>query len=473
MKTYADLYTALCDEQNHSTMLRDENTICMAANPHLSASEGVAILGGGLAGLAAAHVTRAPLFEAESQFGGVAISDREDGFAFDRGIHVLQTKNPRIIKLLDDLGVQLITHDRQAYIHSHGVYTPYPFQVNTAGLPLGLRIRCVLDYLRRERKTRPQNYEDWIYATIGRTFGDTFLIPYSEKFWGVHPREMTYEWTGNRVPHTSTAHVLRGAVWSKQTAVGTNAQFRYPSGGYGDIAEALARQVGSLHPGHRAVRVDARDRRVRFANGAVLSYRHLISTIPLPELIAICPEAPVDVHDAVARLRTNSIVVVNIGIGRKPRNNWHWAHFPESSASFFRLSFTHNLAPNTVPEGMSGISAEVSYTRHDPPDRKAIVQRVIEDLRRVGLMERDDPVIHTSTREIPYAYCIYDFERKQAVRTLRDWLRSQDITAAGRYGLWTNFWSDEAIMSGLQAGERSVRSKGAEQPVPHETHEAA
>lgn len=428
----------------------------------------VAVVGGGLAGLAASMATQAPVFEASDAFGGVAASDARDGYIFDRGIHILQTRNPRIIKLLDELGVRLNRHQRRAYIHSHGVFTPYPFQVNTAGMPLGLRARCVRDYLCRERRRDARTYEEWMYANIGRGFAETFLIPYSEKFWTVHPREMTHDWTGSRVPPTSALHVLRGAIFARQTPVGSNAEFRYPvAGGYGAITRALLQRTGPLLGGHRACRIEARKRLVHFANGERVQYERLVATLPLPDLVRMCDEAPADVLDAVSCLRTNSIRVVNLGIARPAVSDWHWVHFPDPSIRFFRISFPHNFADDIAPPGHSAISVECSYRRDDPPDDAQLTRRVVDDLKRVGLLRADDRIVHTSTHDIPYAYCIYDFERKPAARKARAWLLSRDIIAAGRYGTWSYFWSDEAMMSGLQAGEKALR------PASHPEHEEA
>jgi protoporphyrinogen oxidase len=422
-------------------------------------SDPIVILGGGISGLSASLVCGAPVYEAEAHPGGVASSDQSSGFTFDRGIHILQTDHPKIQRLLDDSGVKLTSRSRQAYIYSHGVYTAYPFQVNTAGMPLALRMRCVWDFLNRPKVSQPTNYEEWIRTKLGRGFAETFLIPYSEKFWTVHPREMTHEWTGNRVPQPSTMQVLRGALWSRQTRIGTNSDFRYPSSapGYGAISEALSRRIPALNCRHRATLLDVAARRIHFDNGQSVEYGQLISTIPLPNLVALCPQAPDDVRAAAGQLRANSILVVNLGIGRPARSNWHWVHYPEPEFCFFRISFPHNLGDNVTPAGMSSISAEVAFSDARPIDRGTIVQRVIDDLRRVGVLDPSDPIVFSGTNEIRYAYCIHDFARKEAVRKIRAWMMSQGVTPTGRYGHWNYFWSHEAIMSGLQAGEKALK----------------
>ena len=101
------------------------------------------ILGGGVAGLAASLASGTSVYEAGSGVGGVAQSRTIDGFTFDHGIHVLQTQSDPIHRLFEDLDIGLCTKERQAMIYSHRTHTPYPFQINTIGLPLRPALRCL------------------------------------------------------------------------------------------------------------------------------------------------------------------------------------------------------------------------------------------------------------------------------------------------------------------------------------------
>lgn len=429
----------------------------MPANVKTGTKSRVLVLGGGVAGLAASIAANAPLFEANSKVGGVAKTKRVDGFSFDYGIHILQTKNSQIQELLRRHGIALCTRRRNAKIYSHGTFTAYPFQVNTAGLPVKLRARCVWNYIRRPRTAALANYQDWIYQAVGRGFGDTFLIPYSEKFWTVHPREMTFEWTGNRVPQTGLWDVLRGSLIDRQSKHGTNAVFEYPEGhgGYGTIPSKFGEAVTDLNLNHRATLIDADNRIVEFNGGKVAKqYDNLISTIPLPSLIETIQDVPDDVRDAAKRLRHNSIYVVNLGVEGPPLGDHHWIHFPEPDISFFRMSLPHNLSPGMVPQGKYSISAEVSYSDCRPIDKESIVDAVIDDLRRVGILGDENRVVLRDVIDIKYGYVVYDQNRKESVDTLHEWLASKCIYPTGRYGLWAYLWSHEAILAGMQAGKR-------------------
>ena len=110
---------------------------------------------------------------------------------------------------------------------------------------------------------------------------------------------------------------------------------------------------------------------------------------------------------------------------------------------------------------MSSISAEVSYSRSNPPDNEQLLQKVIKDLIKVKALEADAPVATTMVKDIPYAYCIYDKQRKSSIKVIHDWLSSVNVIPSGRYGLWTYFWSDEAILSGKRSAEKLLETRKA------------
>jgi len=152
----------------------------------------------------------------------------------------------------------------------------------------------------------------------------------------------------------------------------SNAQFRYPTGGkvYDAVGKALKKHCGQLFFQHRATRLNAARQELTFSKGR---YQVLINTIPLPDLIRICEDVLESVRAASGKLRTNSILVVNPGIGHPNISDKHLVHFPEKDLSFFRISYPHTFGPGFAPEGTSSISAEVAYSAWQPVDRTNIV----------------------------------------------------------------------------------------------------
>ena len=53
--------------------------------------------------------------------------------------------------------------------------------------------------------------------------------------------------------------------------------------------------------------------------------------------------------------------------------------------------------------------------------------------------------------DLPYAYVVYDHERRERVDAIRAWLESRDILLAGRFSEWAYYNSDHAFIAGRDA----------------------
>ncbi len=424
------------------------------------------ILGAGLAGLSAAyHLPGSVIYEQHDRVGGHAKSAIKAGFVFDEGIHVLHTKNEYVLELLSGpANARLRERERDAWIYHYGTYTRYPFQANTYGLPVDVVKDCLLGFIQNDfPRERINTYEDWLYYQFGRGICERFMVPYSIKFWGVHPRDLTTEWVGVRHPRPLLDEVISGALGDQLKRFGVNADFRYPQeGGFGAVGEALADAVGRerIHLRHRVNHIDVKRREIEFNDrAAVIRYDGVISTIPLPKIVGLIPDSPAAVREAAASLRTNSILVVNLGIDRPAVTDKHWIYYPEPEFSFFRISFPMNFSSRVVPPGCSSVSCEIAYGEGRPIERAGIVDRVLADLKASGVLRADDRVVFQDVIDIPYAYVIYDQRRKPSVDVIHEYVKGHGIYPCGRYGDWRYFWSDEAILSGRHAAQMAQRAQ--------------
>tara|TARA_B100000579_G_scaffold437711_1_gene468386 strand:+ start:786 stop:2093 length:1308 start_codon:yes stop_codon:yes gene_type:complete len=425
--------------------------------------ENTLILGGGLAGLSACYHGDGVVYEKDITDGGHARSHSSDGFIFDEGIHVLHTSNEYILSLCEDLGVNLEMKDRDAWIHSHGVMTRYPFQANTYGLPIEIVKDCLLGFIENNHKKADiRNYEDWVRYIFGDGIANNFMIPYSKKFWGVDPKDLTTDWVNVRHPRPSIDEIITGAISDQKKGFGINASFRYPKeGGFGYIGKCLSDACdGKVNKGMRATHIDLTNQIITFNDAQEVEYEKLLSTIPLPELLKIIPETPKKILDVSDKLKTNSIYVVNIGVNRPNITDKSWIYFLEKEFSFVRVSFPFNFVHNpdsVVPSGCSSISVEIAYGNDNPlpgSNQAEIIERVKQDLIKVNILKSDDEIVYLDTYDIKYGYVIYDKEKKSAVKTIHSYLKPFNIIPCGRYGLWAYLWSDEAMMSGKVAAEK-------------------
>ena len=431
-------------------------------------SKEIVILGGGLSGLSACYHGEGLIYEKSITTGGQASSKEQNGFIFDEGIHVMHTKNKYILSFMEKLQVDMEVRERNAWIVSHGSMTRYPFQANTFGLPDSIIRDCVDGFIENKfiDSTKISNYEDWIYYMFGEGIAEHFMIPYSQKFWGIEAKKLTTDWVNVRHPKPSKEEVIKGSLEDQTKGFGINASYRYPKkGGYGFIGKRLTDKCKDrIKVGMKATNIDVYKKQIEFNHSELVSYKTILSSIPLPELIRIIPDAPQNVMDAASKLKTNSMFVVNIGVNRPNITDKNWIYYLEKEFSFVRVSFPFNQSDNVAPIGTSSISAEIAYGNDNPlpTSKENLADRVVKDLISASILKESDEIIYLDTVDIKYAYVIFDNERKASIKIIHDYLKKFDIIPFGRYGMWAYLWSDEAMLSGKKVAERLSKNRTLE-----------
>ena len=197
----------------------------------------VVILGGGLTGISTALHLRAPWLLVE---GGAPrrprahrrarrLPLRQDRAlaAPARSLH--QAARRRAVARADGAG------RAQGPNFSHGVLTRYPFQANLYGLPPEVVKECLLGFVEAQLAhgaqagaERPRTSRSSASRTSAPGIAQHFMIPYNQKLWGVHPREITAAWCSRFVPLPKLEDVIAGAVGRGPPELGYNRRFLYP-----------------------------------------------------------------------------------------------------------------------------------------------------------------------------------------------------------------------------------------------------
>jgi protoporphyrinogen oxidase len=425
----------------------------------------VAVLGAGLAGLAAAQALaraghRVAIYEKNSYVGGHAASHDVHGFLFDEGPHVSFTKRPEIQALLADaVGGQFLEHPASVVNFWRGKQIPHPAQCHLHGLPVELVERCLVDFVRAQSDSSPiSHYADWCRRSLGRAFSEEFTFRYTRKYWTAEAEELSTDWVGARVFSPSVEQVVRGALSPQKPSTHYITQFRYPKqGGFGAYVRAVLPEGGDVHLGHELTLIDLDARRLEFANGAAAGFDLLVSSLPLPELVRRIKDAPAEVADAAARLACTSVVLVNIGLERDQGfPDAHWAYVYDEDILTSRIHFPHRLSPHNVPSGCGSIQAEVYFSRRRPLPTRDVLEHVVEDLTRLGILKKYDHIVVAQQQVVPYANVLFDHDRAASLAVVQGYLDEQGVFCCGRYGEWAYFWSDDSILSGWRAAERAA-----------------
>ena len=430
----------------------------------------IVILGAGLAGLSAAYQARkagkaALLFEAQSRPGGLVRSERVNGFTFDYTGHLLHMRQERTRHLVNDelgLASAFAPVERDSWVYAQGRFTRAPYQANLYGQPPAIVRECLEGALRAHgalpRGASPprrrgggrgfENFEDFNLAAFGPGIYKHFMEPYNLKLWGVHPSRVSTGFMGRFVPKPGLAQIFEGALFDVGKPLGYNANFIYPKrGGIETLAAGLAAKV-QAHCNVAAVGVDPRRREVTLSDGQVLGYGRLVSTLQLPDLVAVCKGVPAAVRAATKRLRAASVLNVNFGVLGRNITTMQWAYVPETHLPFYRVGFYHNFSAALAPKGGSSVYAELSYSDERPIDKAKAPALVKRGLTRMGLLRPDDRIAAQWVADIRNAYVTYDAHRGRSVGLIQDWLKQQGIHSVGRWGNWEYAAMEDAIWQG-------------------------
>ncbi len=114
-----------------------------------------------------------------------------------------------------------------------GLRLTHPVQLHLNGLPHDLIVEIIADFVKEHGKSsgKINNYEDWLLASYGRKFAETFPMQYTRKYHLTEASNMSTDWLGPRMYRPSLEEMLRGALapWTPEVHYITN--FRYPTNG--------------------------------------------------------------------------------------------------------------------------------------------------------------------------------------------------------------------------------------------------
>ena len=402
------------------------------------------VIGAGMSGLGFANWLRAEaaargrpapevlVLDGEDEPGGYCRTIVQDGFVWDYSGHFFHFKDPAIeawLRARIDGPVHTVV--KRSKVRVAGVDVDFPFQKNIHQLPRADFLRCLHDlYFRDEagagRTATAGSFKDMLYRRFGRGIAEAFLVPYNEKLYATDLDRLDQDAMGRFFPHADIADIIRNMQVADNASYNTT--FTYPAEGAVAYVRALLRDLpaGTLALGERVEAIDLRRRVVRTTKRE-LGYRRLVSSAPLPRLLAMCG---LD-HDADA-FTWNKVLCFNLGFDRKGRADTHWMYFPDPARSFYRVGWYDNILGG---DRMS-LYVELGADRHATLDVEAARARVLDDLAAEGLTDGHRLLSWHAVMLDP-AY-VHITRRAQAEHArVRPTLAAAGVHSVGRYGGWT------------------------------------
>ncbi len=416
----------------------------------------VLVIGAGVAGLSAAvHAGRAGheavIFEAKERWGGLLDHFHLDGFRFDNAVHFAFSNNDHyeaVLGLTD-----CITHRPEPYNYEQGRWLKHPVQNNLCPLPVEEKVEAIKGFVERPERGEDSNYGQWLVEQFGRVIAERYPGRYTRKYWTVPAEQLSTDWIGNRLYRPSLEEVLFGAMTGETPSTYYLPEMRYPRrGGYSAFLEPLLEDL-DIKTGREVVYIDPAKKYVECRDGSREYYRHLVSSMPLPELAKMIEGVPDAVFEAAETLWATSIALVSLGFNVPQVAGEHlWFYIYDEEILPARAHAPYRKSPANTPEGCSSLQFETYYSRHKPLpcSGEALIEHVIEAAEKMQLASRRDLVV-SDFRTLPYGNVAFDRGMIERRDFILDYVKGQGILPVGRFGEWAYLWADQSYLSGKKA----------------------
>lgn len=444
------------------------------------------ILGAGMTGLAAGWVSGLPIFEAADVSGGLCASyylrpgaaDRlftppEDGDAYRfeiGGGHWIFGGDPAVRQFIHRL-TPLKDHRRASsvYFANNALSVPYPLQNHLRYLGPELAVQAVAE-MARPQQGAFRTMREWLQTCFGPTLCQRFFFPFHERYTaGLYtsiapqdayksPVDLSLAIRGALQEVAAVAKrnfAVQGEEAAKRKFRGTagyNATFRYPCSDLSTLARAMAQHC-TVHYGKRAVRIDAHEKIVVFADGTEIPYNTIISTLPLNTMLTMTDiqlDTPADPF--------TSVLVLNIGAVKGqccPQD--HWLYTSDARSGFHRVGLYSNVDASFLPKSGQeqhdrvSLYIERAYAGGAKPAESEVqdyIRNVVAELQEWQFIE-DVDVCDQTWVETAYTWAYPGLSWKEDALQA---LETYSIYQVGRYGRWAFQGIADSVRDGFIVG---------------------
>lgn len=484
--------------------------------------QNIIIIGAGPAGLSAAlNILKTnkninlTIIEEESVVGGLSRTIKTNAANTDIGPHRFFTKNKDVWKLwtellplqgspsIDDLLTNreialplkgpdpekedkvFLKRKRFSRIYYQKKFFDYPLKVQSI-FNLGIKTSFLIgiSYLKScFFKIKEKNLEAFMINRFGRTLYKLFFEGYTEKVWGVHPRELSDKWGSQRIKGISLFNILKDTVFQlfhKKTKkeVSLIDEYYYPKLGSSQMWETMAEKIqklgGTIILDHRVTEISQKNNKIntiKFVDTKTLSEKSsdcdiVISSMPIKNLIIGMKDVPEEIMQLAQNLKYRDFILVNYTIRELNLSNDtsfptinniapdSWIYLQDKDIKAGRLDIVNNFSPYMIKNFKNNVVINLEYFCNEGDEfwakkDKDIIDIATQELSKLHAVDKKD-IISANVIRIKKAYPSYigsynDFDK------IKSYINSiENLYCIGRNGQHKYNNMDHSVSDGIE-----------------------
>ena len=455
----------------------------------------IIVLGAGISGLSVAWRLHELGFqtiicESQGHIGGLAGTIRADEgkYCLDFGPHFFITQKQEIVeRIIDLLADDVVSFERSAQLHIQGRFLDYPLSAKNVLLNFsaGDSIASVFTFVWAQLKRIAQkilgmheqspHFGEWAAANFGSHLAKIFFRPYTEGFWKLACERLSPEIlpTSTRLNFMKSLKMMLVRRVSGKARSLTERELvlplRYPTRGYGLIAEAIAERVlnqgGIIHLNSRVTQLRS------VAGGYVVTVLqngqavkmeadHVISTIPTPNLVKmISSGVPSNVQASADRLGYLGLIVLYVVTLKRDLLDTSYIYY--LGRPYHRLAEMDKFCDTLSPPGENMLAVEFSCHSGDKlwkMSEQELLALSLPHLDQDGIISGED-ITKSFVVRAAHAYPIRYYGFREHLDNVLQFIREQpNLDVLGRTGEYRYIDSDQCMERAIALAERIAKA---------------
>ena len=414
-------------------------------------AENIIVLGGGASGLSFGVITtkNSIIIESEARLGGHSRTTIQDGWTFDRGPHIIFSKNQLALEcIVQSLGRNVIKCKRNNKISFENKLLSYPIENGLNDLSFETRYKVFMSYIwwkiKKSFNPKFDDLEKWFILNFGQRLVEMYFKPYNEKVWKTEFSKLADDWV-ERIPSPKVFDIFWGTILKKGTdGYLHQLYYHYPLlGGYESIMNSWAKLYSIKNSEKSEIRLNEKVIEIDLTgyfptvrtDKKIYKNVPAVYTLPIKKIKSICTGVPKHILTLIEKLQVNPMIVVSLGFEGDYPEEFTAIYFPDPDFLVNRISFPHVFSSKNVPTNSFMIQAEITVGEGEDfkADDLSIIQHVIEGLKQKRILG-ENKLIFSKVDHYEEAYVVTKKGDVKRLNEIKKYFSNRNLYLHGRFG---------------------------------------